>query len=43
MKNRVVRYPKVVMAFLLIAQTVGGNVSSEEDPYIEGGKNIIVN
>lgn len=46
MKNREV-YLKVeiflsLMAFLLIEQTVGGNVASEEDPYIEGGKTIIV-
>ena len=30
------------MAFLLIEQTVGGNFATEEDPYIEGGKTIIV-
>ena len=47
MKNRKV-YPKMgfflsFMAFLLIEQTVGGNFASEEDPYIEGGKTIIVN
>ena len=32
-----------LMAFLLIEQTVGRNIESEEDPYIEGGKTIIVN
>ena len=31
-----------LMAFLLIQQTVGENIGSEEDPYIEGGKTIIV-
>ena len=46
MKSREV-YPKVemfllVMTSLLTAQTVSGNVASEEDPYIEGGKTIIV-
>lgn len=30
------------MAFLLIQQTVGKNIGSEEDPYIEGGKTTIV-
>ena len=30
------------MVFLLIEQTVGGNFATEEDPYIEGGKTIIV-
>ena len=46
MKSREV-YPKVemfllVMTSLLTAQNVSGNVASE-DPYIEGGKTIIVN
>lgn len=31
-----------LMAFLLIQQTVGENIGSEEDPYIEGGKTTIV-
>jgi len=47
MKNRE-NYPKIelflsLMVFLLIEQTVGGSFASEEDPYIEGGKTIIVN
>ena len=47
MKNREA-YPKMeivlsLMAFFLVEQTLGGNIASEEDPYIEGGKTIIVN
>lgn len=41
MKNREIFLS--LMAFLLIEQTVGGNFATEEDPYIEGGKTIIVN
>lgn len=32
-----------LMAFLLIQQTVGENIGSEEDPYIEGGKLSLLN
>lgn len=42
MKNREA-YPKMeiflsLVALLFIVQSVGGNIASEGDPYIEGGQ-----